>query len=136
MTERKPWCGRFHQATDPTVERFSASIHVDCELAFYDIQGSKAHASMLGHVGILSLEDVEALHSGLDAIATEIEDDGTPIADNTTLESDSPDRTRRWSATAVAVEPDKSTVKGRAIKNAGTIDDGVVDRVLVVGTYV
>ena len=53
MTEQKPWGGRFHQATDPTVERFSSSIHVDCELAFYDIQGSKAHASMLGHVGIL-----------------------------------------------------------------------------------
>jgi len=79
MTERKPWGGRFHQATDPTVERFSASIHIDCELAFYDIQGSKAHASMLGHVGILSMEDVETLHSGLDSIATEIEDGTFPF---------------------------------------------------------
>ncbi len=79
MTEQKPWGGRFHQATDPTVERFSSSIHVDCELAFYDIQGSKAHASMLGHVGILSIEDVETLHSGLDAIAAELEDETFPF---------------------------------------------------------
>jgi len=30
---QKPWGGRFSEATDPTVERFSASIHFDKVLA-------------------------------------------------------------------------------------------------------
>ena len=35
----KAWGGRFSQATDPTVERFSASIHFDKILASHDIRG-------------------------------------------------------------------------------------------------
>ena len=31
----KPWGGRFSEATDPTVERFSASIHFDKVLAWH-----------------------------------------------------------------------------------------------------
>nr|MCS5618798.1 argininosuccinate lyase [Myxococcota bacterium] len=42
----KLWGGRFSGATDPTVERFSASVHFDKALARYDIRGSIAHAQM------------------------------------------------------------------------------------------
>ena len=73
MAREKPWGGRFRQATDPTVERFSASIHFDRALARYDIRGSIAHARMLGHVGLLSAGDAEALVGGLVRIAQEIE---------------------------------------------------------------
>jgi argininosuccinate lyase len=73
MAREKPWGGRFRQATDPTVERFSASIHFDRALARYDIRGSIAHARMLGQVGLLSTEDAEALVGGLLHIAQEIE---------------------------------------------------------------
>jgi argininosuccinate lyase len=38
-----------------------------------DIAGSKAHADMLGRQGILTQEDVFAIHGGLDDIAAEIE---------------------------------------------------------------
>ncbi|MEZ4291287.1 MAG: hypothetical protein R3E53_12435 [Myxococcota bacterium] len=48
---KKPWGGRFSEATDPTVERFSASIHFDRVLARHDIRGSKAQARMLGEAG-------------------------------------------------------------------------------------
>ena len=72
-SEKKPWGGRFDQATDPTVERFSASIHFDKALARYDIRGSIAHARMLGRVGLVSAEDVEALVEGLRRIETELE---------------------------------------------------------------
>ena len=48
MTQRKPWGGRFTQATDPAVERFTASVHFDRALARYDLRGSIAHAQMLG----------------------------------------------------------------------------------------
>ena len=49
----KLWGGRFSEATDPTVERFSASVHYDKALAHHDIRGSVAHARMLGRAGLI-----------------------------------------------------------------------------------
>jgi argininosuccinate lyase len=72
-TSGKLWGGRFSQATDPTVERFSASIHYDKALARYDIRGSIAHAQMLGKAGLVPEPDVETLVSGLRKILDEIE---------------------------------------------------------------
>jgi argininosuccinate lyase len=72
-SRKKPWGGRFRQATDPAVERFSASIHFDRALARYDVRGSIAHARMLGRVGLLEPADVATLVSGLREIAREIE---------------------------------------------------------------
>src|SRR6056297_1752317 len=71
----KPWGGRFSEATDPTVERFSASIHFDRVLARHDIRGSRAQARMLGETGLIPAADAEALLSGLDRVAEEIEAD-------------------------------------------------------------
>ncbi len=73
MTARKLWGGRFQQETDPTVERFSASIHFDRALARYDIRGSIAHARMLGAVGIVSAKEAAELVAGLEAVLREIE---------------------------------------------------------------
>ena len=68
----KLWDGRFDEATDPLVEAFTESVSFDARLAPYDIQGSVAHATMLGRVGILSAEEVTAITDGLNAIAGEI----------------------------------------------------------------
>ncbi|MBR9812906.1 argininosuccinate lyase [bacterium] len=68
----KLWDGRFDEATDPLVEAFTESVSFDARLAPYDIQGSIAHATMLGRVGILSAEEVTAITDGLNAIAGEI----------------------------------------------------------------
>ena len=76
----KPWGGRFSQATDPTVERFSASIHFDKVLARHDIRGSKAQARMLGAAGLISDAEAKELVAGLDHIAAEIEDGSFPFA--------------------------------------------------------
>ncbi|MBW2424414.1 MAG: argininosuccinate lyase, partial [Deltaproteobacteria bacterium] len=76
---RKPWGGRFDEATDPTVERFSASIHFDRVLARHDIRGSRAHARMLGATGLIPAEDADRLLTGLDAIAQEIEEGRFPF---------------------------------------------------------
>ncbi|MFP6655454.1 MAG: argininosuccinate lyase, partial [Myxococcota bacterium] len=73
MSTNKPWGGRFSEATDPTVERFSTSIHFDRILARHDLRGSRAQARMLGSTGLISNEDSEALLRGLDLIASEIE---------------------------------------------------------------
>ena len=64
----KPWGGRFSEATDPTVERFSASIHFDKVLARHDIRGSKAQARMLGKAGLITPEEAETLVLGLDQV--------------------------------------------------------------------
>jgi len=53
MSRDKPWGGRFRESTDPAVERFTASIDFDRELARHDIRGSIAHARMLGRTGVV-----------------------------------------------------------------------------------
>lgn len=72
MTE-KLWGGRFTKTTDQLVEAFNASIQFDQRLYREDIRGSMAHARMLGKVGILTAEEVEAIVTGLAAIRAEID---------------------------------------------------------------
>ncbi|NIP95874.1 MAG: argininosuccinate lyase, partial [Akkermansiaceae bacterium] len=76
---RKPWGGRFESATDATVERFSASVHFDRALGGLDVRGSRAHARMLGKIGILSDEELSQLLSGLDRIEAELRDGSFPF---------------------------------------------------------
>jgi len=79
MSTDKPWGGRFSEAMDPTVERFSASIHFDRILARHDLRGSRAQARMLGQAGLIPAEDAEELLRGLDLIEKEIEEDRFPF---------------------------------------------------------
>ena len=69
----KAWGGRFAGGTDPRVERFTESISFDARLAPHDVAGSKAHATMLAEVGLISDADRDAIHGGLDEILAEIE---------------------------------------------------------------
>jgi len=73
MSKDKLWGGRFSQPTDRFVEEFTASIDFDKRLYHQDIRGSIAHATMLGKQGIIPMEDVEAIVSGLRKILEEIE---------------------------------------------------------------
>jgi argininosuccinate lyase len=79
MSTNKPWGGRFSEATDPTVERFSTSIHFDRVLARHDLRGSRAQARMLAKAGLISNDDSEALLRGLDLVAGEIEEGRFPF---------------------------------------------------------
>jgi len=72
MSNTKLWGGRFAESTSALVERFSESVSFDQRLWQVDIAGSKAHASMLGKIAVLSAEDVSAIHQGLDGIAKDI----------------------------------------------------------------
>ncbi|MGB0671310.1 MAG: lyase family protein, partial [Rhodospirillales bacterium] len=67
------WGGRFGGGPSDIMEEINASIGFDKRLYQQDIAGSKAHASMLAATGILSAEDVAAIHQGLDTILAEIE---------------------------------------------------------------
>ena len=55
------------------MEDINASIGFDRKLWRQDIRGSRAHAAMLAHVGVISVEDERAIGAGLEAIAAEIE---------------------------------------------------------------
>ena len=67
------WGGRFTQDTDLLVQAFNASIDVDQELALEDLEGSIAHARMLGETGILDLDEARALIGGLEDLRQDVE---------------------------------------------------------------
>jgi argininosuccinate lyase len=69
----KPWGGRFSEATDAFVERFTASVVFDQRLYRQDIRGSLAHAQMLHRVGILAASELAAIEKGLGEIQAQIE---------------------------------------------------------------
>ena len=64
--------GRFAEATDQFVERFTASVDFDRRLFREDITGSIAHAKMLNKIGILSAEECDIIVGGLEEILAEI----------------------------------------------------------------
>ncbi|HQQ63554.1 MAG TPA: argininosuccinate lyase [Pseudomonadales bacterium] len=69
----KPWGGRFSEATDAFVERFTASVVFDQRLYRHDIRGSLAHALMLNQSGILTDDEFAVIEKGLGDILAQIE---------------------------------------------------------------
>ena len=67
------WAGRFSKEVDETVNAFNSSIAFDGRMYKHDIQGSIAHAAMLGKCGIISMEDSEKIQKGLKEILLDIE---------------------------------------------------------------
>jgi argininosuccinate lyase len=72
--QSKTWSGRFNEPVAELVKRYTASVGFDQRLAEFDIQGSLAHARMLGAQGIIGNDDVEAIEKGLKEILQEIRD--------------------------------------------------------------
>ncbi len=68
----KLWGGRFSEATDSFVQRFTASVGFDQRMAMEDIRGSLAHAAMLHKVGVLSAEELAQIEGGLAQVQEEI----------------------------------------------------------------
>lgn len=67
------WAGRFTKEIDETVNAFNSSIAFDGRMYRHDIQGSIAHATMLGDCGIISKEDSLTIIKGLKEILADIE---------------------------------------------------------------
>jgi argininosuccinate lyase len=65
------WSNRFEQGLHPVIERFNASIGFDIALLDQDLDGSIAHARMLGRCGVISEADAAGLIEGLEAIRRE-----------------------------------------------------------------
>lgn len=69
---KRMWGGRFAEDTNTLAEKFNASIDVDRNLALEDIDGSIAHATMLGEQGILARAEVEQIVQGLKEIGEDV----------------------------------------------------------------
>jgi argininosuccinate lyase len=65
--------GRFAGKPAPAVAEFTESVSFDWRLWHHDILGSKAHATMLQKIGILTNSELQAILSGLDEIRQEIQ---------------------------------------------------------------
>ena len=61
----KLWGGRFKKGTDKLVNDFNSSIPFDSRMYREDIEGSIAHASMLGEQGIIPKDASDRIISGL-----------------------------------------------------------------------
>lgn len=69
----KLWGGRFSKATDTLVDDFNSSIRFDARMYAQDIEGSMAHAEMLGRQGIIPEADAALIVKTLGEIKTDIE---------------------------------------------------------------
>jgi argininosuccinate lyase len=71
-TQKRMWGGRFAEETDQLVQEFNASITVDKHMALQDIQGSIAHATMLGEQGIITQREATQIIKGLGSIRKDV----------------------------------------------------------------
>ena len=69
----KMWAGRTDGNTNKLADDFNSSIHFDSRMYSQDIQGSMAHAAMLGAAGIISQQEADTLIEGLDKILQDLE---------------------------------------------------------------
>lgn len=67
------WGGRFSEATDAFVARYTASVDFDRRMYRQDIQGSVAHATMLCKVGVLTEQERDDIIQGLKEVQADIE---------------------------------------------------------------
>ncbi len=65
------WSQRFDQGLHPAIERFNASIGFDIALLQEDLDGSVAHARMLGRCGVISEAEAARLIEGLEMVRRE-----------------------------------------------------------------
>ncbi len=66
------WHGRLEGDTAETLRRLNDSLRFDIRMFREDIAGSRAHASMLASVGLLTSDERDAIVEALDAVEDEI----------------------------------------------------------------
>jgi len=71
-------------STDKKIDHFTVGNdrELDLHLAKYDVIASKAHAKMLGKIGLLTKEETDSLVAELDKIAVKIKDGSFTIENN------------------------------------------------------
>jgi len=71
--------GRFAEPSADVFRQLNDSIGYDWRLSPYDVDQSVAHASMLAERGIITAEDRDALHHGLEQVRGELADGSFPF---------------------------------------------------------
>jgi argininosuccinate lyase len=66
------WSGRFSDGPTQTMQEFSSSLVTDLRMWREDLEGSIAHATMLGERGIVTPAEAEVLVSGLRQVGEEL----------------------------------------------------------------
>ncbi len=69
----KLWKGRFQKEADPKTNDFNSSISIDSRMFREDIEGSIAHASMLGKQGIIEKGESEKICAELKKLREDLE---------------------------------------------------------------
>ena len=69
----KMWAGRFQKSLDSAADDFNSSIRFDSRMYRQDIQGSMAHAAMLGAQGIISRSDADTIIDALGGILNDLD---------------------------------------------------------------
>ena len=69
----KLWAGRFSKDTDSRVNDFNSSISFDARMFKEDIEGSIAHAEMLGTCGIIGKAEAANIIKGLECLLADIQ---------------------------------------------------------------
>jgi argininosuccinate lyase len=67
------WGGRFAGGPADALAALSKSTHFDWRLAAYDLAGSRAHARVLHHAGLLDDATLEAMLSALEQLRADVE---------------------------------------------------------------
>ncbi len=67
------WDGRFEGGPSEEMQVFSESLGTDMMMWREDIAGSIAHVTMLGEVGLISVEEAEIIRSGLEKVEADLE---------------------------------------------------------------
>ncbi len=78
----KLWAGRFSKEIDKKTNDFNSSISFDSRMYEEDIQGSMAHAAMLGESGIIDKNEAAKIVAGLERIYEDIKDGTLKIDPN------------------------------------------------------
>src|ERR1700758_5201915 len=72
---------RFAEPQDAAFRALNDSLSFDWRLGPYDVQQSRAHATMLAAQGIISADERDALHRALDQVERELADGEFPFAE-------------------------------------------------------
>ncbi len=75
------WGGRFQGEISELAWKFNASIYFDQRLLAQDVQGSKAHVTMLAKQGIITEEEKDSIIDGLTSIQEDVNSGKLQITD-------------------------------------------------------
>ena len=121
------WQGRSSKAVDSRVNDFNSSIRFDARMIEQDIHGSMVHSAMLGKQGIISQQDVDDIHKGLQSILNDLHSGALEIDPNaedvhTFVEQTLTARIGRcWQAAAHRPQPQRPGGAGYPPEPAGSI---------------